>query len=117
MKTRGERKPLPRRSPEDRRKAILDAAQEAFADRDYESVPVSEIVRRAGVAQGTFYLYFPTKQAVLYALAERLVAELDAALDQVALEQPTVIDFLRAMQKVASKILRRYHAVLPLLDP
>lgn len=109
--------PLPRRSPQDRRQLILNAAREVFAGRDYQKVLVSEIVRRAGVAQGTFYLYFPTKQAILSALAEALVAELDVALDQVSAQEPTVMDFLRSMQKVAMQIMDRYSAILPLLDP
>ncbi len=108
---------LPRRSPQDRRALILNAAREVFADRNYEEVAVSEIVKRAGVAQGTFYLYFPKKQAILSALAEELIAALDAALDRVSAEAPTLIDFLGSMQKVAMQIVRRYSAVLPLLDP
>jgi AcrR family transcriptional regulator len=41
-----------------------------FAKKGYESATVSEIVGRAGVAQGTFYLYFPGKEALAGAFAE-----------------------------------------------
>ena len=107
---------LPRRAPENRKQSILDAASEVFAGRDYEDVSVSEIVKQAGVAQGTFYLYFPNKQAILTALAESLLAELEGHLERVAAEQSTTIDFLSAIQAVAMRTMRRFRAVLPLLD-
>jgi AcrR family transcriptional regulator len=58
----------------DRRTQLLDAARNVFAKKGYEDATVSEIVGRAGVAQGTFYLYFPGKEALAGAFAE-LVSE------------------------------------------
>lgn len=65
----------------DRRTQLLDAARSVFAKKGYEDATVSEIVSRAGVAQGTFYLYFPGKEALAGAFAEMLserLAELAA---------------------------------------
>ena len=87
-----------------------------LADRSYDEVPVSEIVKRAGVAQGTFYLYFPNKQSILNALGETLMGFLARNLEQVAAEQPTVIDFLREMQRIVVKKVLPFSGVLPLLD-
>ena len=56
----------------DRRNQLLKAARTVFASKGYESATVSEIVSRAGVAQGTFYLYFPGKDALAGAFAEAL---------------------------------------------
>src|SRR6202034_773378 len=44
---------------------ILDAAVEVIAERGYFSSPVSAIAKRAGVADGTVYLYFKSKDDVL----------------------------------------------------
>src|SRR3981189_820644 len=44
---------------------ILDAAVEVIAERGYFSSPVSAIAKRAGVADGTIYLYFKSKDDVL----------------------------------------------------
>lgn len=52
--------------------ALLAAAREVLAERGLEAATVAEIVARAGVAQGTFYLYFPSKQAVVFALTEEM---------------------------------------------
>src|SRR3954451_23148875 len=60
--------------PADRRNELLSAARAVFAAKGFESATVAEIVKRAGVAQGTFYLYFPGKEALAGAFAE-IVAE------------------------------------------
>src|SRR3954471_13941899 len=54
----------------DRRAQLLTAARAVFAKKGYDEATVSEIVGRAGVAQGTFYLYFPGKEALAGAFAE-----------------------------------------------
>src|SRR5438067_10315503 len=56
----------------DRRTQLLHAARTVFARKGYEEATVSEIVGRAGVAQGTFYLYFPGKESLAGAFAEEL---------------------------------------------
>ena len=54
-----------------RREAILDAAEDLFLKQSYEDTSVHQLVRRVGIAQGTFYYHFPSKEAVLEALVER----------------------------------------------
>ncbi len=56
-----------------RRAELVDAAQAAFAERGVTNTAVSHIVEAAGVAKGTFYLYFDSKDDVLVAVAERVV--------------------------------------------
>ena len=52
-----------------RRHHILDAARQCFAERGIH-VSVDEICAKAGVSKGAFYLYFPSKDAAIEALAE-----------------------------------------------
>jgi AcrR family transcriptional regulator len=56
----------------DRRSQLLTSARTVFAKKGYDDATVSEIVGRAGVAQGTFYLYFPGKESLAGAFAELL---------------------------------------------
>ena len=49
----------------DKYQRILDAAVEVIAERGYFGSPVSAIAERAGVADGTIYLYFKSKDDVL----------------------------------------------------
>jgi AcrR family transcriptional regulator len=57
------------------RTAILDAAREVFADRGYGAASVRDVIRRTDLASGTFYNYFPDKEAVFRALLEESAAE------------------------------------------
>lgn len=60
----------------DKRTAIINAAIAVFAEKGVEKATVSDIVKRAGIAQGTFYLYFPSRLAVMGGIAEQVVARL-----------------------------------------
>jgi AcrR family transcriptional regulator len=89
----------------DRREQLLDAAIACFADHGYNSAKVSDIVQRAGVAQGTFYLYFKSKREVLLALVERFCNTLVEACGQ-SDPVPSTVDEYRA------QALRRTRAIL-----
>jgi AcrR family transcriptional regulator len=72
---------------------ILEAARAAFAERGLE-VGVEEIARRAGVGKATFFRRFPSKDALLLAVFEGFVAEIEAsAARAVAADDP--LDGLR----------------------
>lgn len=70
---------------EERHHAILDAAEALFLAHPDRMANVAEVAETAGVAKGTVYLYFPSKEEMLLALHERHVAaffaELTALLD------------------------------------
>lgn len=53
---------------DERRAAILAAAQRVFAEKGYHAATVDDITREAGVAKGTFYVHFQEKREVFYAL-------------------------------------------------
>ncbi|MFN3513478.1 MAG: TetR/AcrR family transcriptional regulator [Phenylobacterium sp.] len=72
-------KPRRRRlHPEARKLEIIQAA-ERLLQADGARVRVEDVAREAGVAKGTFFLYFPTWDDLLEAVRDRLVAEFDAA--------------------------------------
>src|SRR5271157_2412422 len=50
---------------DDKRKAILDATLRVFAERGIASAPTSAISRAAGVAEGTLFTYFKTKDELM----------------------------------------------------
>jgi AcrR family transcriptional regulator len=61
--------------PEVRRAELVGAARSLFFERGYDATSVDEIIARAGVSKGAFYYYFPSKGAVLEALAEQMAEE------------------------------------------
>jgi AcrR family transcriptional regulator len=68
---------------EERRQEILAAAQRCFARNGFHATTISDIVRASGVSQGTFYLYFQTKDDVIAALADDR-AQGDALINAIA---------------------------------
>lgn len=54
------------------RQAVLDAAEVEFGRAGFAAASIVDITRRAGVAQGTFYTYFPSKEAVFGELVRTL---------------------------------------------
>jgi len=61
------------KDPKVRRQELIDIAEKLFVERGYENVAVSEIVKAAHVAQGTFYWYFESKEAILAAINDRAI--------------------------------------------
>ncbi|MFD0539381.1 TetR/AcrR family transcriptional regulator [Actinomadura luteofluorescens] len=55
---------------------MLAAAREVFEERGFLETRVAHITRHAGVAYGSFYTYFPTKEAVFLEVADRLFEEM-----------------------------------------
>ena len=83
------------KNPE-KRIRILDAALKIFASRGFYNAKVSEVAKEAGVADGTIYLYFESKDALLIALFEDRMQRLIArANDEIARSEGTVLDKIR----------------------
>ncbi len=79
-----------------KRDRIIDAAVEVFAEKGYRAARISDIAGRAGVADGTIYLYFKNKEDLLLVIFEEkmelLLGQLQQALD--GIDDP--IDRMRA---------------------
>jgi AcrR family transcriptional regulator len=71
---------MARPKSEDKRNAILDAATRLFAERGLSAAPTSEISKQAGVAEGTLFTYFKTKDDLINALYRELKLELADAM-------------------------------------
>ncbi len=71
---------MARPKSEDKRNAILDAASRVFAERGLTAAPTSEISKRAGVAEGTLFTYFKTKDDLINALYREIKLELADAM-------------------------------------
>ncbi len=77
------------------RAAILQAAREAFCELGFGATTVRDIVRRTDLATGTFYNYYPSKEAVLHELIEGFQAELRRRVHEAREAAQTLEDLLR----------------------
>jgi TetR/AcrR family transcriptional regulator, ethionamide resistance regulator len=76
---RGRRSTRP--SGDDREHAILATAERLLQEHPFAEISVDDLAKGAGLSRPTFYFYFPSKDAVLLTLWERVIKEADAALD------------------------------------
>ncbi|HEY8945895.1 MAG TPA: TetR/AcrR family transcriptional regulator [Polyangiaceae bacterium] len=72
----------------ERREQILSVARDVFARRGYHQTTIDDIVAQAGVARGTFYLYFEDKRAVFSELVDRFALRLTQAIRRIATDDP-----------------------------
>jgi len=64
----------------DTRNLILDAAIDLFVEAGFESTPMDSIATAAGVAKGTLYYHFKSKEGIVDAALERYAIEIESAL-------------------------------------
>ncbi|TDC37123.1 TetR/AcrR family transcriptional regulator [Micromonospora sp. 15K316] len=75
--TRGRR--AGRRSGDQRELAILSTAERLMTERPFAEISIDDLAQGAGISRPAFYFYFPSKDAVLLTLLDRVTAEADAA--------------------------------------
>lgn len=90
--------------PEIRREELMAAAQGLFLDKGFANTSVADIVSAAGVAKGTFYLYFETKDDVLSSLRDRFVDGFCRDLDAADAAMPDDAHFLKLSAWIAGCI-------------
>lgn len=89
---------------EARRAELVSAAASLFSERGVAKTTVSDIVKVAGVAQGTFYLYFDSKDEVVLAVVERMgEAMIDGAAARVEAGQ-SAVDKLLILRDLLSDV-------------
>lgn len=73
----------------ERRQQILSNARDVFAKRGYHAAKIDDIVAAAGIARGTFYLYFEDKRAIFAEIVDRAFARLALAVVRVDTDHET----------------------------
>lgn len=63
-----------RASGDDRERAILETAERLLEERSLSEISVDDLAKGAGISRPTFYFYFPSKDAVVLTIIDRLVA-------------------------------------------
>jgi TetR/AcrR family fatty acid metabolism transcriptional regulator len=81
----------------DKRRRILDAAVHVFARKGYFAARVSDIAKKAGVADGTIYLYFKSKEDVLVRLFDEVMSEHVTRAREAVRALPSAPERLRAV--------------------
>ena len=91
-------------TPSDKRAAISKAAVKVFAQRGFFNAQVADVARGAGVAAGTVYLYFRSKDEILISIFERTMKE---AISESRLALEGVTDPVERLRRLARLHLQR----------
>jgi len=83
---------------QERREQVLRSAMEVFAHKGYHATSVGDIIKRARIARGTFYLYFEIKRQIFEAILELALQGLVSRLQRIELspQSPPPLEQLRA---------------------
>ena len=92
----------------ERRQQILSHARDVFAKRGYHAAKIDDIVAAAGVARGTFYLYFEDKRAIFEEIVDNTFGRLGLAVVRVDTEHPS----RTVASQIEENIQRIVHALL-----
>ena len=106
----------PKQKESDKRARILEAARSILSAKRYDDVPVSEIVELAGIAKGTFYLYFPSKADLITAVAEELQLEIRKAIFAVMLEQKPILEMIQAIIWAVYKVSQQHRDLMHVIE-
>jgi len=88
------------KTAEERRLEIIQTAERLFREIGYANCSVDMIIRDIGVAKGTFYYYFKSKEEILYAITDHTLDQIVEMTEQVA--DDTSLDALNKMRLLLS---------------
>lgn len=83
------------KDPEERKTELMDVALGLFSSQGFEETAVSDIVKKVGVAQGTFYYYFESKEHILNEIMDRMIDHVVQAISAICSRQE-----MRAVEKL-----------------
>jgi AcrR family transcriptional regulator len=102
-----------------RRNLILGVTAELLEEVGQDDLTTILVAKRAGVSVGTLYHYFPNKYAIMYALAEQWVGEMDVALQALEIEPVESYSVKRFVESSVERMLAVYtnqQGLLPLVQ-
>jgi TetR/AcrR family fatty acid metabolism transcriptional regulator len=95
----------------DKPQQIIEAAIRVFARSGYYSSRVSDIAREAGIASGTIYLYFRTKEEILVTLFREKMAQFVAHLRREIADEPDPVARIRRLVRLHFTVLEQNPAL------
>ncbi len=107
---------IPKHKESDKRARILEAARSILSLKRYDDVPVSEIVELAGIAKGTFYLYFPSKADLIAAVAEGLQLEIRSAIFSVMDDNQPILEMIQAVIWAVYRVSQQHRDLMHVIE-
>ena len=97
------------------KRKIFEAAMELFAQKGYDATSVEEITSVVGIAKGTLYYHFSSKEEILYFLVEEGMNLLKNSIEIKTSKYPDTIDQIKAIILIQIKVIVKYENLITLL--
>lgn len=94
-----------------KKEKIISAAIHVFIEKGIEKTKISDIVKVAGIAQGTFYLYFPSKLSVMPAIAKVMVERMIHAVEKRVKDESPFEEQLSQMIDAIFDFTKEHHEI------
>lgn len=100
---------------DNKKERIIHAAIDLFSEQGIEKTKVSDIVKKAGIAQGTFYIYFSSKLAIMPHIAQVMVAKMLNEIKKNVNENDSFLDQLKNVIDVVFSLTKDYREIFALI--
>ncbi len=98
-----------------KREYIIEAAIDLFTEKGLEKTKIADIVKQANIAQGTFYLYFPSKLSVMPAIAEVMVEKIHAELINSVNQEASFTEQIKQIVQTIFIFTKKYERIQALV--
>jgi AcrR family transcriptional regulator len=103
------------RRKEKTRQDLLTAAKVVLAEKGYHNTKIADIAAAADIGVGTFYLYYPTKDALFLELVEETARALKAEIDQARAQVQDLVEKIRAANLAFFRFARNNRELLKIV--
>lgn len=100
-----------------REEAILDATNRLLADKGYDAMSMDDIAAEVGIAKGSLYKHFASKEALAAAVMVRMLAQTRSALDAIPRDAPAILRLEQLLRWTLSRRLAGGVPHLPSTSP
>lgn len=97
----------------DKRNLILNKAEELFREKGYQTVKVEDITKALGIAKGSFYTYFQSKEDVILEIIELFKEKLKILLSEIDVSKDTKYILKEYIYKKAEILVKSFHKMNP----
>ncbi len=111
------RRPRQARAQE-RVERILDTAEQVFAEMGFGAATTNQIAQQAGTSIGSLYEFFPNKEALARALADRYIARIAPVYDTLLVDEPSLLgsDLITRIVESLDQYFREHPGAVPVLN-
>lgn len=99
----------------DKDQRIVNSAIQLFKEKGIEQTKIADIVKKAGIAQGTFYLYFPSKMALMPAIAKVMVDNMFEAIQKNVDANATLIEKFEQLINTIFEMTRQHKELVVII--